>query len=215
MCPDIHSYSLVRHGFYLLHVRTKNDIELIPIQTWRLLFVPFPLLHLAVVMPHPCQFVSRLFVALSRCLNKQFRGLFSVAILFKSKRVKKEKKSVLFFRFSINFEIWTFTPRMPRTASLSESPQNPKQTTHHAPTRFITFSKAVHRMAVPHFGTFGVALNGLLVLKRQEKKVQGSECHRLNNTSTLTKCRLPFCWFCSQPFVHNRFEKDKKKKYKV
>ena len=104
---------------------------------------------------------------------------------------------------------------MPRTASLSESPQNPKQTTHHAPTRFITFSKAVHRMAVPHFGTFGVALNGLLVLKRQEKKVQGSECHRLNNTSTLTKCRLPFCWFCSQPFVHNRFEKDKKKKYKV
>ena len=101
-------------------------------------------------------------MALSRCLNKQFRGLFTVAILFLIKRVKKEKKSV-----PGTSRFWELTRRT--TYSPSES-QSAKQKTHHAPARFKTFSKAVHCMAVPHFGTFGVALNGFFEFWQEKKK---------------------------------------------
>ena len=141
----------------------STPVLVVPIQTWRLLLVPFPLLHLPVVMPHLCQFVSRLFMALSRCLNKQFRGLFTVAILFLIKRVKKEKKSV-----PGTSRFWELTRRT--TYSPSESQSTKQQKTHHAPARFKTFSKAVHRMAVPHFGTFGVALNGFFEFWQEKKK---------------------------------------------
>ena len=101
-------------------------------------------------------------MALSRCLNKQFRSLFTVAILFLIKRVTKEKKSV-----PGTSRFWELTRRT--TYSPSES-QSAKQKTHHAPARFKTFSKAVHRMAVPHFSTFGVALNGFFEFWQEKKK---------------------------------------------